>query len=82
MSKSLNQFFPLPYDGLLPNSPVATKDICFDWLLKIISPHKKMPPIHLLTFIVSPQMLNFFQGKCFIRIRNIITKGKFAPGIS
>ena len=69
----------LPNDRLLPFPPIATEDICLRWLLEIISPHNQMPSIFPLTTIVSPQMLDFFQGKGEVGVRNVIPKRIFPP---
>lgn len=69
----------LPYDRLLPRPPVAAKNTRLGWLLEIINFHNKMPSICSQTPIMSPEMLDFFQGKGNIAVRNVIPKRIFAP---
>lgn len=77
--RSVAKFSHLPNDRLFPFPPIATQDICFWWLLKIISPHNQTPSILPLTTIVSPQMLDFFQGKGEAGVRNVIPKRISSP---
>lgn len=69
----------LPYDGLFPCLPVATKNISLCWLLKIISPYSETSSKLFMAFILSPEMLDFFQSKGNIGVRNVIPKWKFFP---
>lgn len=68
-----------PDNRLFPNPPIATQNICSCWLLEVINSDNEMPPILGQTTILSPKVLDFFQCKGNIGVRDEILKRISTP---